>query len=254
MFNFINLDKKKILLIGASQGIGRDTAILLSKLGAQLILVARNEDNLKETQSLLEGSNHSYYSFDLYNIDQIEDFVKNVVNKIGSLDGLVYCAGVSVNRPLKMFKPNDVDRIMKVNFNGFIEFIRCCVKRGRYGDSMNIVGVSSVAALKGDKTQTIYSASKAAMNGAMRCLAKELAERNIRINTVAPSMVKTRMYQDFLNKYGEESESNKKIFSRQYLGIGETDDIASAIAYLLSDASRFITGVCLPVDGGYTSN
>ena len=117
---------------------------------------------------------------------------------------------------------------------------------------MRIVGISSITAFRGDKAQTVYSASKAAMNGAVRCLAKELADKNICINTVAPGMIHTEMYEKYLLQYG--CDSNSKLLERQYLGIGKTDDVAAAVAFLMSPAAKFITGVCLPVDGGVTSS
>lgn len=117
---------------------------------------------------------------------------------------------------------------------------------------MRIVGISSVVAFSGDKAKTVYSASKAAMNGAVRCLAKELADKSICINTVAPGMIHTEMYENYLLQYGR--DSNSKLLERQYLGIGKADDVAAAIAFLMSSAAKFITGVCLPVDGGFTSN
>lgn len=254
MFNLVDLTGKRIIVTGASQGIGRDTAILLSKLGATLILIARNEDKLKDTLANLEGEGHAYYILDISILTDIELCVNKIISENGAIDGLVYCAGIGLSRPLNLFKPEIVQRVMTVNFNGFIEFVRCCSKKKNYNVGMRIVGISSIAAFIGDKTHTIYSASKAAMDGAVRCLAKELAEKKIGINTVAPAMINTEMYQAYVSKNGEDSDAHKAIIDRQYLGIGETFDVAAGIAFLLSSSSKFITGVCLPIDGGATSN
>jgi len=254
VFNLVDLTGKKIIVTGASQGIGRDTAILLSKLGAKVILVARSQLKLQETISLCEGDGHTFYSLDLGNLDAIEDCVKNIINENGRVDGMVYCAGITNDRPLNLFKPEVVEEVMRVNLLGFIEITRCITKKNRYNSGMRIVGVSSTAGLRGSRAHLAYSASKAGMNGAMRCMSVELATKGIVVNTVAPGMIATDMYKVFLEgNGGENSPANIGLLSRQYLGIGETNDVAAAIAFLLSPASKLITGVCLPVDGGLTA-
>lgn len=254
MINLVDLTGKKIVITGASQGIGRETAILLSKLGAQVVLIARNEDKLKETISLMEGTGHICCSLDVGKLETIEKSVKDIVNMVGPVDGLVYSAGITNDRPLNLFKPEIVEQVLHVNLMGFIEIVRCLTKKNRYNPGMRIVGISSTAGLRGSKAHLAYSASKAGMNGAMRCMSVELAPKGITANTVAPGMINTDMYKVFLEgNGGENSGANLGLLARQYLGIGQTSDVASAIAFLLSPASRFITGVCLPIDGGLSS-
>lgn len=250
--NLIDLTNKKIIVVGASQGIGQGTAILLSKLGGQLILIARNEDKLRATLELLDGANHNYYVMDVENLDDIESTIKQIVKDLGPVDGLVYCAGISTSRPLQFFKPDIVRRVLDINLNGFIEIVRCLTKKNRFNPGMRIVGISSIASIQGDKTHTIYAASKAALDSAVKCMAKELADKNICVNTVAPAFIKTAMYDSYINHNGQEAV--EKILNRQYLGLGYVEDVANAIAFLISPAARFITGICLPVDGGATTN
>lgn len=252
MHNLVDLSNKRILITGASQGIGQGTAILLSRLGAKLVLIARNELKLQETINMLEGNGHTFYSLDIEKLEGIDTCVKHIVADNGPLDGMVYCAGVGGGRPLQLFKPEIVQKMLNLNLCGFIEFVRCITKKKCFNPGMRIVGISSIAAFQGDKTHTIYSASKAGMDGAVRCMAKELAEKNICINTVAPAFVKTAMFNNFIANNGEDAV--KKILDRQYLGLAEVEDIANAIAFLISPAARFITGICMPVDGGATSN
>lgn len=252
--DFIDLSGKKIIVAGASSGIGRRTALLLNELGATVILMARREEELKNIVSEMEGNDNSYYCIDLSDIDGIEPLFTKIHNKVGGIDGFVYSAGMSMSLPLQMFKPEKLNKIFSINFFAFVECIRQVCKRGRYNKGMSIVGISSIAALKGDKAHVGYSASKAAMDAAVRCIAKEVASKNIRINNVAPAMTRTHMYTKFLQNGGNNDKENQELLIRQYLGIAETEDIANAVAFLLSDRAKFITGITLPVDGGLTTS
>lgn len=250
---FIDLSDKRILVVGASSGIGKQTAISLSQFGAKLLLVARNEEKLRSVIAELEGDDHCYYVADISDTESIESLTKEIVAKGGPLDGMVYTAGVGTALPLMQSKPEKVQETFNVNFFGFFEVVRQIARKGRFNPGMRIVGVSSCASLRGDKSKAIYSSSKAAMDSAVRCMAKELAEKGICINTVAPSMTATELYNRYIEKYGEESETNKELLNRQYLGIAQPQDVANAIVFLISPAARFITGITMPVDGGLTT-
>lgn len=251
MVNLIDLTGKRILVIGASSGIGKETAITLSKVGAKVTIVARRKLMLRETLGMLEGDGHDCFCSDVGKINQIENLVKEIVEKNGPLDGLVYSAGITGNIPLLQSKPEKVQKVFDVNFFGFFEVVRQITKKGRFNEGMRIVGVSSIASLRGNKGSEIYSSSKGAMDSAIRCMAKELADKGICINSVAPAMTETEMYNQYLRKYGKNSETNNQLLKRQYLGIATLQDIANAIAFLISPSARFITGITMPVDGGY---
>lgn len=254
MYNLIDLTDRRILVVGASSGIGKRTAITLSNLGAKLVLAAIDEEGVKQALTELSGEGHAAYFVDAGKLDGIEEFVKTIVEKHGPLDGFVYSAGLGTAVPLALSKPEKVQNTFNVNFFGFFEMVRQVCKKGRYNEGLRIVGVSSCASLRGDKSKAIYSSTKSAMDSAVRCIAKEVADKGICINTVAPAMTATELYHKFVEKYGEDSDTNRELTGRQYLGIAETQDIANAIAFLISPAARFITGITMPVDGGLTTS
>ena len=153
-----------------------------------------------------------------------------------------------------MIKPSDMEEVLRVNLVGFVELVRQFTKKGRFNPGMRIVAISSTASFFGKKAHLSYSASKAGINAAVRNMACELAEKNICVNAIAPGMVNTDMYKNYLtNCGGAESEENRRLLRRQYLGIIEPSDIAGAAAFLLSPAARLITGITMPVDGGLSS-
>jgi len=253
VLNLVDLSGKTFFVAGASSGIGKQTAITLSRLGARLILVARREDKLQETFQSLEGEGHAYYCADLADVDGIEELIKKVISENGKLDGMVYSAGITMNVPFNQLKPEKIKNLFDINFFAYCECVRQITKKGRFNEGMRIVAVSSAASFRGDKAREAYSASKAAMDGATRCLAKELSEKGICINTVAPALTATEMYENYRQESGSNG-ADEEILKRQYLGLARTEDVANAIAFLISPAARFITGITLPVDGGMTTS
>ena len=246
MINPMDLTGKHIIVTGASSGIGRSTCIQASKLGAKVTLIARNEEKLKETLSLMEGNHHKYFVFDLNEIEKIEQLVSNIVDDIGMIDGLVHCAGLGLNRPIKLAKPDFVEQVTRLNYFSFVELIRNASNKKRSNNGASFIGISSVAAVHGNKTQGVYSASKGAMNSIVHSFAKELAPRAIRVNTIAFGMVETDMYKGFLESGG----NNEELLQDQYLGIIPVEYAGNAICFLLSDVSKYITGGTLNYDAG----
>lgn len=245
------LEEKKIIIIGASSGIGEKTAEVLSEAGATVILVARRESELKRICDSLAPAKAAYYAADISQNDTIEGLFDKVVSEQGKLDGMVYAAGITDDVPLKYMTYERIIKTFNINYFGFVECVRQISMRKNYNKGMRIVAISSVASVTGEKAHLSYSASKAAIDATVRCLACELWSKGIVLNTVQPAMIRTQMYEKFLESTGEDAKMRLKQF--QYAGIGETEDVANAVTFLISPKARFITGTSLPVDGGYTS-
>lgn len=245
----LNFKGKKFIVSGAG-GIGAETAKLINELGATIILMDISEENLNNTLTTLDGEENKKYICDFSDIESIEPIIKQIVVENGPVDGFIHCVGIGAVRPLKMTKYDFMLKVMNINFFSFVEIIRCLSIKGRFNSAgMNIVGISALGAFLGNSTKTAYCASKGAMNAAVRCMAKELASKGIRVNTVAPGVTDTPMARA-AEDYGSDSEEHKMILARQYMGICQPVDIANTIAFLLSDMSRMITGSCIAVDGG----
>lgn len=253
MINPIDLSGKNILVSGASAGIGKAIAIFLSKLGANIFMVARNEERLKETFNELEPGNHFYYAMDLCNLDQIENMISHFCSDSRKLNGLVHSAGISMTVPLQFLKMNDLNNIMTVNFYSFMELVKHFLKKKYNDNGGSIVAISSISSKVGARGLSAYCASKGALDSAIRSMALELAPKNIRINSVEPGMIATEIY-DGLKDIVNNKDFETELFKRQIMGIGKPEDVANATAFLLSDASRFITGTSIVVDGGYLAH
>lgn len=249
--NPLDLAGKTILVTGASSGIGRETAILLSRLDARLAISGRDAGRLQQTLEALEGLEHFEFPFDLAGAEDVAAWVKRVCEKTGPLDGIVHSAGVHAAVPARAFTANRIDAVMKANVSSALLLVRGLCQRGCYRPGASIVLLSSVTAWLGAPALAVYGASKAALIGMTKSLAAELAKDQIRINCVAPGMVRSEMTQRW-----EESllpESFEAIRRRHLLDFGTPRDVAHAIAFLLADTGRWITGSTLTVDGGYSA-
>ena len=249
--NPFSLEGKNILITGASSGIGRQCAISCSQMGANVILVARNEERLKETLGMMEGNGHTYYSSDLNDISLIKGLITAINTNIGKLDGFIHAAGIEKTLPVKLLMTEDYENIIKVNTLSAFEFIRIFSNKKYFNDKGHIVLVSSITSVIGRSGVAAYAASKGAMVSAVRTMALELSKKNICINCVSPGTVLTPLMENFLSTLSE--EDYKKRISGFPLGLGEPEDVANTCVFLLSDASRWITGQNIIVDGGYTA-
>ena len=250
MNNPMDLTGKTYLVTGASSGIGRQVCITLSQLGAKVILMARNENRLKETIELMDSPNiHKIVIFDLNRLDEIEETIKLTAAKIGKFDGFCHCAGLGTTKPLSATTPSFMEEMMKVNLYSFIEITRCITKKKFGNADMSIVAISSAASVRGDKAKTAYCASKGAIDSAVQALAAELGTaKRIRVNSVNPGWVNTEIFKTYIEVVGE--EKIKEIEEKQFMGVSEPSDIANVIAFLLSGTSCAITGQSILVDGG----
>lgn len=245
-YNPFNLKDKTILVTGASSGIGQTTAIECSKMGAKVIITARNEERLKKTHSQLEGEGHEMIMSELTNKEELEV----LVSKAHDLDGVVLCAGRAMTSPFMFNTRDKYDDVFNINYFAPVELLRLLLKKKKINKNASVVFVSSIGGVMGYSLgNSIYGATKASIHSTMKFCAKELAPKGIRVNSVNPGMVNTPLIGG-----GSISEEQYKADMERYplKRYGEPEDIANGIIYLLSNASSWVTGHALVIDGGIT--
>ncbi|MDP8263029.1 MAG: SDR family oxidoreductase [Candidatus Ancaeobacter aquaticus] len=247
-----NLKNKNIIITGASSGIGRQCAITLSQLGANVILIARNKERLKDIFNKLKKGNHLILSQDITEYAKLEEVVNTAVDKIGRISGFVHSAGTEVTLPLRSMKPSYYEEIFSVNVIAGFELAKIISKKKYINkEGASFVFISSVMGILGQSGKIAYCSSKGALTSGVKAMALELAPKNIKVNCVLPGVVETEMSNKMFENLSEESK--KLIINMHPLGLGKTEDIASACAFLLSDAAKWIIGINLIVDGGYSA-
>ena len=243
MDNLFSLAGKTILITGASSGIGRVTAIACAKMSARLVITGRNEERLNETLSQMSGDGHIVIAAELCEQEEIN----RLVDAMSELDGAFFCAGVSDTTPVKYMNSEAIQRVLSINLEAPMlltqrMLLKKKIKKGASLVYMSSMGVEQVAPGLG-----IYAASKSGLNAFMRAVATEQASRKVRANAVMAGMVKTELI-DTLSQLTE--EDIKRDEAKYPLGYGKPEDVANAVIYLLSDASRWMTGSLLKLDGG----
>lgn len=246
MHNPFSLLGKKILVTGASSGIGRAIAIECSKMGAILYITGRNFDNLKKTLLEMEGTENVSIVADVTNTNELDALVA----QLPGLDAVVHSAGVSLPTPFPFVNEEKINQTFAVNFTAPVLLNLSLIKQKKLNKKASVVFISSISGVFISSTGgSVYSASKAAINGMMQGMAIDLAGKGIRVNSINPGMVET----DILLGSGitEEQllEEKKKYPLKRF---GQPSEIAYAAIYLISDASQWVTGSNLKVDGGYT--
>ena len=238
------LQNKTILITGASSGIGRACALECAKSGANLILSGRNESKLDEV------------SKDCGGLIVAEDLsssqgVANLVDCIQNVDGIVHAAGIVKPFPVSFVGEKHIREIQNINFNAPVELTSTLLRKKKINNGASIVFISSISSSFPYKGGAVYTAFKAALETYSKVVALEYAHKNIRSNCIKAALVNTRVLEETVNSLPEELLENHK--KKYLLGFGEPEDVANAALYLLSEASRWVTGTNLIMDGGLTA-
>lgn len=246
-----SLSGRTVVVTGASSGIGRACAIAISRIGGRVVLIARNSERLQAVREELSGNGHQIFSRDLTRFDGLTDLVAEAAEP-GPIFGLVHAAGIEITLPLRNMRPENYEQLFALNVTAGFELARL-ISRKKVRDPAggSYVFVSSTMGLAGQSGLTGYCSSKGALIAGCRAMAAELASRRIRANCVCPGHVRGTHMSDQLFA-GLSEEAVQAIRDAHPLGLGAPEDVAHACVYLLSDAACWVTGIALPVDGGYT--
>lgn len=244
--NIINLTGKTIVITGAGSGIGQETAVTASKVGAKVVMLDISEEGLNATMSMLEGEGHSMHVVNLCENDSIAPLIKSIAEENGMIHGIVHCAGISSRKPLNVLTKDGFSKVMDINFYSFVELMRQGTKKKYFAEGGSVVVMSSISSIKGYKAKTEYCVSKASVDAFVRCMAAELADRKIRVNSVMAAEVLTPLAL-------KARETNAAVGASDFnapLGPSDPYEVANTICFLLSDATKTITGTSLLIDGG----
>lgn len=250
-FNPLNLTGRRYLVTGASSGIGKATCVLLSKLGAELILADLNTEGLKETAQLCCCRTYTL-GIDLTDSETMKQKIAEAVEHFGLLNGFAHIAGRSYIAPLKGVSEKVCAEVYKLNTYAAIDLAKIFTNRKIYaGENGSVVLISSVYGVVGSAANVGYAMSKAAIIGITKALAMEFASKRIRFNCIAPGFIRTPMLATNTNSFDQNYLNT--LNHLHPLGLGEPDDIANAVAYLFSDMAKWVTGTVMNVDGGFTA-
>lgn len=247
-FNPFTLNGKTILVTGASSGIGQETAIACSRMGARVVITARNPERLQATFDQLNPEVEGHVQLLAEVTDQQE--VERLVGELPKIDGAVLCAGNSMTMPLQFGTREKFDSMFDINFFAPVELLRLLYKKKVLLKGASVVLIASIGGTHSFMPGNgVYGASKAALNSVMRYAAREYATRMVRVNSICPGMVNTPLIHDGTITEEQLAEDAKRYPLGRY---GEPTDVANAAIYLLSDASSWMTGHDLVLDGGFS--
>lgn len=247
MYNPYSLQGKTILVTGASSGIGQSVAIECSKMGAIVVITGRNKDRLQETYDMLEGSGHTQIPADLSSYPEIQ----KLVDECPKVDGVSHNAGIAKIIPVKRISQENLEEIVGTNAFGPILLTQLLVRNKKINNKGSIVFTSSLSGVYCvHYGESMYAASKGALSGFAKGAALELAAQGIRVNCVNPSIIQTNIFKNEGEIISDE-QMQEKIQNYPLKRLGVTTDVSWAHVFFLSDASSWITGINLPIDGGY---
>ncbi|MDR1373238.1 MAG: SDR family oxidoreductase [Dysgonamonadaceae bacterium] len=245
MYNPFSLEGKTILVTGASSGIGRATAVECAKMGAKVVITGRNAERLQETFDNLEGDGHTQIIADLSDKQQLQ----YTVDQTPTIDGIVNNAGIGKTLLFKFIDREDFNEIMQINFFAPVFLTQLLLKTKKLQKDSSVVFISSISTFAVGVGDSMYAASKGAINAFVKTLAVELAKQRIRVNYIQPGIVETHIFDSGVI----DDEQLKETELKYPLGrFGQPKEIAHAAIYFLSEASKWTTGTGLVVDGGFT--
>lgn len=249
MYNPFSLEGKTVLVTGASSGIGRGIAVECSKMGAKVVINGRNQERLQRTYDLLDGEGHVQIVADL----SIQEDIERLANEVPVLNGFVNSAGIPKICPVKRIDRQTLEEIMNVNTFGPILLTSQLLRKKKLQKRSSIVLIASISGVCMANTgEGPYAATKAALAGYTKTAAFELAAQGTRVNTICPGLVPTEIL-TLSNEMFSEDQLKETMYGRYPLKrVGTPEDIANGAIYLLSDASSWVTGINLVIDGGYT--
>lgn len=241
---------KKIIITGATSGIGEDSSYFLNELGANLILLGRNTEKLNKLKENL-GNKHEFINCDLSEEDCIFNIIKNLPDKFLPLDAAFHASGSELIKSMKITKTKDLYKLISNSAAVALSLGRAALNKNLFKENASLIFMSSVSSICGTEGMTAYASSKGCIDSMIKSMSIELATRNIRINSIVAGAIKTPMHSKILNKMSKESILNYE--KKHPLGFGSCEDISNLVSFLISDASKWITGTSIIVDGGYSA-
>jgi|WetSurMetagenome_2_1015567.scaffolds.fasta_scaffold330504_2 NAD(P)-dependent dehydrogenase (short-subunit alcohol dehydrogenase family) len=241
-----DLNNKTVLVTGASSGIGRQTAISISRMGGKLIITGRDEKRLSETISSLEGDHHAFICGDLI----LPEFIEQLADFCGTLNGVVHCAGILRPYPIRFISKKEINDMFDINYTAPVLVTARLLKKKKIAESGSLVFITSISGThRPYYGGALYAGTKSALESFSKVLAIEHASKKIRSNCISPAIVKTPIFDEYMG--GVADQKNVDEYEKKYpLGFGEPADVANAAIYLLSEASRWVTGTTIFLDGG----